>query len=72
MLTGGQPARVAEAIRRARRTRRIIGANIVLVLAVKLLFLIGGGLGLAGMWAALVADVGVALLAVLNAGRALR
>lgn len=64
-----QPSKVAAAIRTGRRTRRIARENIALAVGVKVLVM---GLGLAGManlWAAVFADVGVALLAVLNATR---
>ena len=64
-----QPSKVADAIRTGRRTRRIARENIALAVGVKVLVM---GLGLAGManlWAAVFADVGVALLAVLNATR---
>ena len=60
------------AVRIARRTMRIVYENIVFALAVKLLILLLGALGIAGMWAAVFADVGVCVLAVLNASRALR
>jgi len=56
----------------ARRTLAIARQNIAFALAVKALVLVLGALGLANMWMALVADVGVALLAILNAARALR
>lgn len=72
VLMTGEPGRVAEAIRRARGTRRIVLQNIVFALAFKLAFLALGAAGLANMWEAVVADVGVALLAVLNSTRALR
>jgi len=65
-------SRVAEALRTARRTRRIVRENIVLVLAVKGVFLVLGALGYATMWGAVGADVGMALGAVLNARRAFR
>lgn len=56
----------------ARKTRRIVFQNIVFALAVKAMFLTMGSLGMADLWEAVIADVGVALLAVLNASRALR
>jgi Cd2+/Zn2+-exporting ATPase len=58
-------------MRISRRTLRIVYENIVFALAVKALCLIMGALGLAGMWLAIFADVGVMVLAVLNATRAL-
>ena len=64
-----QPSRVATAIALARRTRRIACENIVFAVGVKVLVMLLGLLGLANLWAAVFADVGVALLAVLNAMR---
>ena len=64
-----QPSRVATAIALARRTRRIARENIVFAVGVKVLVMLLGLLGLANLWAAVFADVGVALLAVLNAMR---
>ncbi|HUX40256.1 MAG TPA: heavy metal translocating P-type ATPase [Rectinemataceae bacterium] len=63
--------RVPAAVRHARRTKRIIAQNIVFALGIKSAFLALGAAGLAGMWFAVIADVGVALLAVLNSTRAL-
>ena len=65
-------SRLPAAIRVARFTRRLVLQNIGLALGVKLLFAILGGLGLSGIWGAVVADVGVSLVAVLNATRLLR
>lgn len=56
----------------SRKTMRIVKSNIIFALAVKALVLIFGALGLVGMWAAVFADVGVALICVLNSLRALR
>ncbi|NMB45671.1 MAG: cadmium-translocating P-type ATPase [Firmicutes bacterium] len=67
-----KPGKVAEAIRIARYTRRIIIQNIVLAFAVKALFIALGIAGVATLWEAVFADVGVALLAVFNSTRALR
>ena len=55
----------------ARRTLRIVHQNIVFALGIKALCLLLGALGIAGMWAAIFADVGVMVIAVLNATRAL-
>lgn len=66
------PSKVAEAIQVARKTRKIVVQNIVLAMAVKGLFIILGTLGVATLWEAVFADVGVALLAILNASRALK
>ena len=71
VLMTDAPAKMVEAITIARRTRRIVWQNIVLALAVKAVFVCFGILGLATMWAAVFADMGTALLAVLNATRAL-
>jgi len=71
VLVSSEPARVPEAIALARRTRSIVIQNIVFALGVKSAFLALGALGLAGMWVAVIGDVGVALLAVLNSMRAL-
>lgn len=66
------PSKVAEAIVIARRTLRIVWQNIILAMTVKALFIALGAIGLATLWEAVFADVGVALLAILNAGRILR
>ncbi len=65
-------ARLPELLRIARKTRTIVWQNIVLALAVKSLFMCLGVVGLSGLWEAVFADVGVALLAVLNATRTAR
>ena len=72
ILITDDPGRVPEAIERARKTRRIVMGNIVLALGAKGFFIILAGLGMANMWIALIADVGVALAAILNSTRALR
>ncbi|WP_337884432.1 heavy metal translocating P-type ATPase [Fischerella thermalis] len=66
------PSKVAQAIQVARKTRKIVVQNIVLAMAVKGLFIILGIFGVATLWEAVFADVGVALLAILNATRVLR
>jgi len=66
------PSKLAEAVRRARRTRSIIWQNIFFALGVKAAFIALGIAGLATMWMAVFADVGVTLLAVFNSARALR
>ena len=71
VLMDDDPARIALAIQISRRTCSIVYQNIVFALGVKALCLILGALGLAGMWLAIFADVGVMVLAVLNATRAL-
>ena len=67
-----QPARLADAIVLARQTRRIVQQNIVFILLVKAIVLLLGAIGLATMWMAVFADVGVAVLAILNAVRIIR
>ncbi len=64
--------KVPLAVRIARKTMRIAKENIIFALGVKAVCLILGALGVAGMWIAIFADVGVMVLAVLNAARALR
>lgn len=71
VLMDDQPSKIASAIRIARRTRQIVNQNIVFALAVKALVLLLGALGLANMWEAVFADVGVSVIAILNAMRAL-
>jgi Cd2+/Zn2+-exporting ATPase len=72
VLMTNEPSRLCEAVVRARRTRRIVIEGMLLVLAVKAAFLALGAAGQAEMWEAVVADVGVALLAIANALRAIR
>ena len=72
VLMDDDPAKIALAMRIARRTLRIVYQNIVFALAIKFACLVLGALGLASMWTAIFADVGVMVLAVLNAIRALR
>jgi Cd2+/Zn2+-exporting ATPase len=67
-----QPSRVPDAVTLGRRTRRIVTQNIAFAIAVKVLVMILGVIGIANMWEAVFADVGVALLCVLNALRLLR
>ena len=71
VLMDDDPAKIALAMRIARRTLRIVYENIVFALAIKFACLVLGALGLASMWTAIFADVGVMVLAVLNATRAL-
>ena len=71
VLMDDDPAKIALAMSIARRTLRIVYENIVFALAIKFACLVLGALGLASMWTAIFADVGVMVLAVLNATRAL-
>ena len=66
------PTKILEAITRARGTRAIVIQNIVFALGVKGIFLALGAFGVATMWEAVIADMGVALVAILNATRAMR
>lgn len=69
VLMTDAPSKVAEAIHVARKTRQIVVQNIVMALGIKALFIALGTIGLATLWEAVFADVGVALLAILNATR---
>ncbi len=71
ILPGQQLSKLLDLIRISKRTQRILWQNIALVFAVKLIVLILGASGYASLWAAIVADVGVCLLAVANASRVL-
>lgn len=71
VLMDDEPAKIALAMRISRKTLRIVHENIVFALAVKLACLALGAVGVVGMWWAIFADVGVMVLAVLNATRAL-
>lgn len=71
VLMDDQPTKIAVAIRIARRTTRIVRQNIVFALAVKAIVLILAAIGVSNMWEAVFADVGVSVIAILNAMRAL-
>lgn len=71
VLMDDDPMKIARGIKISRKCLRIVYQNIVFALTVKFVCLLLGALGLAGMWAAIFADVGVMVLAVLNAMRAL-
>ncbi|MDR2795143.1 MAG: cadmium-translocating P-type ATPase [Spirochaetaceae bacterium] len=72
VLMTDEPSKIADAIRIARKTRNIVWQNIVFALSVKGVILVMGALGMATMWEAVFGDVGVALIAVLNAMRVMR
>lgn len=72
VLMDDKPSNIAVAIKVARHTMRIVWENIIFALAVKFGVLILAALGIANMWLAVFADVGVAILAILNAMRAMR
>lgn len=72
VLMSDEPLKLYEGIKTAKRTRIIVWQNIFLALGVKGIFLIMGALGMATMWEAVFADVGVALLAILNSTRVMK
>ena len=71
VLMDDDPLKISKAIRIARKCLTIVKSNIIFALAVKLACLVLGGLGIANMWIAIFADVGVMILCVLNATRCL-
>ena len=71
VLMDDKPSNIARAMRIARKTMGIVWQNIVFALAVKLLILVLAALGIANMWLAVFGDVGVAIIAILNAMRAM-
>ena len=72
VLMDDQPEKIGTAISISKKTLRIVYQNIIFAIGVKVFVLILGALGLANMWAAVFADVGVAFLAILNALRCMR
>lgn len=72
VLMDDDPSKISLAMRISRRTLRIVRQNIVFALAVKIICLLLGAFGLANMWLAIFADVGVMVIAVINATRTLR
>jgi Zn2+/Cd2+-exporting ATPase len=72
VLMDDKPSNIARAMKVARKTMRIVWQNIVFALAVKLIILVLAAFGLANMWLAVFGDVGVAIIAILNAMRAMR
>lgn len=69
VIMGDEPSKVSEAMKIAKKTRRIVVENISFALIIKILFLLLGALGMVNMWQAVFADVGVTIIAVLNAIR---
>ncbi len=67
-----KPTQIARAIRVSRKTMRIVWQNIIFALGIKFAVLILAAFGIANMWMAVFADVGVAVIAILNAMRAMR
>jgi Cd2+/Zn2+-exporting ATPase len=71
VIASDAPSKLPQAIRIARQTYRIVWQNIGFAMGIKALFILFGAIGIATMWGAVFADVGVALLAILNATRLL-
>ena len=72
VIMDDKPSKVALAVQISQKTMKIVKQNIVFAIGIKILFLILGAIGLMSMWGAVFADVGVTLIAVLNALRALK
>lgn len=72
VIMNDQPSKIATAMKISRKTLRIVKQNIVFAIGIKVVVLILAALGMATMWAAVFADVGVAFLAILNAMRAMK
>ena len=72
VLMTDEPSKLVSAIRIAKRTRNIVWQNIIFALGIKILVLVLAGAGIANMWEAVFADVGVALIAVLNSIRTIK
>ncbi|MDR3236867.1 MAG: HAD hydrolase family protein, partial [Spirochaetia bacterium] len=72
VLMKDEPSGIVTAISIAKKTKKIVWQNIIFALGVKAVILVLGALGIANMWAAVFGDVGVTIIAILNAMRALR
>ena len=72
VLMDDDVAKISTAIRISRKTIRIVRQNIIFALGVKAVVLILGACGIAGMWSAVFADVGVSVLAILNSMRVMK
>lgn len=72
VIMNDEPSKIVDAIKISRKTLKIVKQNIVFAIGIKILVLILGALGIANMWEAVFADVGVSIIAVLNALRALK
>lgn len=72
VLMDDKPSKIADAIKIARKTMRIVWENIIFALSVKAIILVLGALGIANMWLAVFGDVGVLIIAILNAMRCMR
>lgn len=71
VLMTDSPLKLVEAVQIARQTRTIVWQNIVMALSIKVVFVILGTIGMASMWEAVFADMGVALVAIVNSTRIL-
>ncbi|NLC79158.1 MAG: HAD-IC family P-type ATPase, partial [Ruminococcaceae bacterium] len=72
VLMDDKPSKIVSAIKISRKTMRIVRENIVFALAVKAVILVLGALGIASMWIAVFGDVGVMIIAIINAMRAMK
>lgn len=72
VLMDDKPSKIADSIKIARKTMRIVWENIIFALGVKAIILVLGALGIANMWLAVFGDVGVLIIAILNAMRCMR
>ena len=72
VLMDDKPSKLAEAVKIARKTMSIVRQNIIFALAIKAAVLLLSAVGLANMWIAIFADVGVTIIAILNAMRAMK
>lgn len=72
VLMDDKPSKIADAVKLSRKTMRIVWENIIFALGVKAIILVLGALGIANMWFAVFGDVGVLIIAVLNAMRCMR
>jgi len=69
VIQNDEPSRIVSAIRAGKITRKIVWQNIILAMTVKIIVLTLGAGGIANLWEAVIADVGVALIAIMNAVR---
>lgn len=72
VLMNDKPSKISDAINISKKTLKIVYQNIIFALTVKIVILILGSVGLANMWAAVFADVGVSVIAILNAMRCMK
>jgi Cd2+/Zn2+-exporting ATPase len=72
VIMNDEPSKIATAINISKKTQKIVKQNIVFALGVKAIVLLLGAIGIANMWAAVFADVGVSVIAIMNSMRALR